>query len=349
MTQRSLLQTTHIPFGSLTDFDLVTTRTGPLLVGTHPDGACSWDPLRDQWSVHRLDNPWQDGEPGAPVIPTVLGAVMVDGRVVLGGGSEELPFTQWDLATGAVRVHADADDGNVSLEAEFLHTMEFPGRALFLPSTAMEVTAVWDAAYSSTEGHLGEVSVCSDNATTGMLHQQPVLLADDSDGRVVWDLLDHRYFVREFDTKIETTEGTEHLQCHALAHVAGRPQVVGVGYAGTLVLGDAGNGTLCGSRGTWGEPFPNAMPSDDETCSVAVGTVHGLPIAVTCTIRESADPDSYGTLRRWDLEGRRELGAPINTHEGGALGFQLTELAGRPVAVTVGASDETVRVWALDC
>jgi hypothetical protein len=64
MTELSLLQTAEIPFGALTDFHLVTTSTGPLLVGTHPDGACSWDPLRDRWAVHHLDSPWQPGGAG---------------------------------------------------------------------------------------------------------------------------------------------------------------------------------------------------------------------------------------------------------------------------------------------
>ncbi|MGY0064262.1 hypothetical protein ACWY4P_48865 [Streptomyces sp. LZ34] len=340
MAGLSLVQAVEIPFGCLADFALVTTSTGPLLVGTHPVGACTWDPVRDRWAVHRLDSPWRPGDgPDGPAAPSALGALVFDGRLVVGGGSEDQPFAQWDLDSGAVRVFADPDDYGV----DTVGALELPGRSLFLVSPEAEAVAVWDAAGSGTEERTGELNVrCDRTSATGTLDHRPLLVARDEDGGPIraWDL-DKRASLVEFDTEIETEDGEEMLTSFALANVGGRPYLVAAGSCGSLVLGDI-------DRGEWGQPFAGNEPHDETDTMVAVDAAHGLPIAVTGTDDPYPAPGFTSTLRAWDLERGHALGTPVTAHEGGMIGVQLTELDGRPVAVTVGRGDASVRVWALD-
>lgn len=339
MTELSLLQTAEIPFGALTDFHLVTTRTGPLLVGTHPDGACTWDPLRDRWAVHRLDSPWQSGEQDGPSAPSALRALVVDGRIVIGGGSDDLPFAQWDLDSGAVVVFADDDDFDV----DTVGSLELPGRCLFLVSPEEEAVALWDVVGSGAAKRVAELNArCGRASAVGMLGHRPVLVAADEDSGAihVWDLNDRAPLVG-FDNDLETEEGEETLLAVGLANVGGRPRVVAAGGYGSVVLGDI-------DSGEWGEPFAGSEPHDETDMLVDTGTANGSPIAVTCTYDPYPAPDFTSLLRAWDLEGGHALGGPVDAHEGGALGIQLTELDGRTVAVTVGRDDASVKVWALD-
>ncbi|MFE3143956.1 hypothetical protein [Streptomyces scopuliridis] len=340
MTELSLLDAVEIPFGSLTDFHLVTSSTGPLLVGTHPDGACTWDPLRDRWAVHRLDSPWQPGEEDGPAAPSTLRALVVDGRIVVGGGSDGLRFAQWDLDSGAVRVFADHDDFDV----DTVGTLELPGRSLFLVSPEAEAVALWDIVGGTGERTAELNARCDRTAATGMLDHRPVLVNRDEDGHgiQVWDLNDRARLV-VFDDGLETEEGEESLLAVGLATVGGRPRVVAAGVYGSVVLGDIGSGE-------WGDPFAGSEPHDEDETDVLVdtGTANGVPIAVACIYDPYPAPDFTSVLRAWDLEGGHALGGPVAAHEGGALGIQLTELDGRTVAVTVGRGDASVRVWALD-
>ncbi|NBE52895.1 hypothetical protein [Streptomyces boluensis] len=341
MAELSLVQTAEIPFGRLADFDLVTTSTGPLLVGTHPEGACTWDPLRDQWAVHRLDSPpWPPGHgPDGPAALTALGALVVDGRIVVGGGSKKQRFAQWDLDSGEIRTFADYHYFNV----DTVGTLELPDRSLFLTSPENEAVHVWDAA-DSGDGHPAEEhNVRYDRGTApGVLDGRPVLVAYDGDYGCngVWDLDEGLPFVK-FDHELETEDGEEWLTSFALTHVGGRPLVVAAGAFGSVVPVDI-------NRGEWGEPLAGHEPFEEETdIMVAVGAGDGPPIAVTCT-DPYPGPGSTSTLRAWDLEQDQALGSPVAAHEGGALGVQFTELDGRPVAVTVGRGDASVRVWAVD-
>ncbi|MFG3705467.1 hypothetical protein ACGF7U_12145 [Micromonospora sp. NPDC047670] len=342
MPELALVQTAEIPFGRLADFDLVTTSRGPLLVGTHPDGACTWDPLRDRWAVHRLDSPpWPPGYgPDGPATLSALGALVVDGRIVVGGGSNRQRFVQWDLDSGAVRAFADIHYFNV----DTVGTLELPGRSLFLTSPADEAVHVWDAT-ASGDGHPAEEhNVRYDRSTApGVLDGRPVLVAYDGDYGCngVWDLDEGLPFVK-FDAELETEDGEESLTSFALANVEGRSLVLAAGAFGSVVPVDI-------DRGEWGEPFTGNERLGEETdIMVAVGAADGPPIAVTCTYADYPDPGFTSTMRAWDLERGHALGGPVAAHEGGgALGVQFTELDGRSVAITVGRNDASVRVWAL--
>ena len=77
----------------LYDSDLVD-RDGRLpVIGSYQDLAFSWDPTTDQWAEHRLHVP-------SRAIPFVelnqIGAAVVDGRIVVGGGGDRQDFARWD-------------------------------------------------------------------------------------------------------------------------------------------------------------------------------------------------------------------------------------------------------------
>jgi eukaryotic-like serine/threonine-protein kinase len=49
-----------------------------------------------------------------------------------------------------------------------------------------------------------------------------------------------------------------------------------------------------------------------------------------------------GTVRVWDLEAGRSLGAPLEGHRRKVVAVAVGELGGRPIAVS-GGNDNTVR------
>lgn len=337
MAGLSLLRTVETPFGGLKlkDFDLVTTGSGPLLVGTHPDGACSWDLVQDRWTVHRLNNPCRP-ENGSDLLvaPSALAALVVDGRVVIGASGRQ-PFAQWDLDSGAVRVPADPEGFRV----DTVRTLQHPDRSLFVGSTAAEVTAIWDA--GGTGERVAELSTwCDRSSATGAIGHHQALVTRDVDSICLWDIEERFRFV-EFDSHVETEEGEEMLSSFALADLGGRrPRLVAIGERGSLVLGDV-------ESAEWDEPVALPVEPYGGGWSVVTGAVDGLPIAVaSTTYRLYPGADFTTTLCAWGLERRRPLGEPVAVRGGGLIGAEFTELDGRPVVVAVG--HEAVRVWVLD-
>lgn len=224
--------------------------------------------------MHRLDSPWQPGGQDGPAAPSALRALVVDGRIVVGKGSEGLRFAQWDLDSGAVRVFADHHDFDV----DTVGTLELPGRSLFLVSPEAEAVALWDVVGTGTGERTAELNArCDRTAATGMLDHRPVLVTADEDGGPihVWDLNDRVPLVG-FDNVLETEEGEEDLLAVGLADVGGRPRVVAAGGYGSVVLGDI-------DSGEWGVPFAGPEPHDETDMLVDTGTANGSPIAVTCT------------------------------------------------------------------
>lgn len=75
---------------------------------------------------------------------------------------------------------------------------------------------------------------------------------------------------------------------------------------------------------------------DHPTCPLAVGELHGRPIAATCS-------EAGTTVRVWDVETWRLVDEVVTGHHGGVTGIALGKLNEQSVVVTAGV-DKTLRV-----
>ncbi|MBN6056884.1 hypothetical protein JYK22_33465, partial [Nonomuraea sp. RK-328] len=330
------------------DFDIVVVDGRPLVVCSDFRGqnAFTWDPAGDRWAEHPLDKPaGPDGDELDCLLE--IGAVVLDGRIVVGGGGYRQPFAQWDLETGAVRTYLRDDQGGLAKTI----TTELAGRHLFVcgDSSVPARVRLWDAAQrdSLTEyqeedetwaevDHLAEpvdLNKGGDSGhfdsigglASGTLEGRPVVISGGVDGRVmVWDLEGAELLVR-FEPAPVSVMGV------GPATVDGRARVVAAGGASVL-LGDPGTGT-------WEERIDLPEGDDEGIGCMDVGVVDGGPVAVTGA--------EDGTVRVWDLRGRRLLGEPLTGNDREVFAVRVTELDGRTVAVTAGR-DGRMRVWDLD-
>ncbi|MFI6799800.1 hypothetical protein [Streptosporangium canum] len=340
----------RLPFdGQIHDFDIVVRNARPLLVGTHDRSrrAFTWDPASDLWTVYELGDPWLDEEDYTEL--TALGAAVVGGRVVIGGGGEHQGFAQWDLESGKVRL--SAQEGGVSSTSAAV----FDDRTLLVVGLSSGPTVqLWDPSVAEsddlddadldygTPGGLEEagpdeedpspydflvevdelkaVSYAASAVAAGMLHDRPVLVANGTDGGVlVWDIDEERPLT-EFD------DLEEELSDFALVIGGGPTRVVAAGKR-RLLAGDP-------ITGDWDEPL--TVPGADISCMDA-GLVNGRVVAVTGA--------KDGTVCAWDLAGRRLLGEPF-CGQGDVHAIRMTELNGHQVVISAGR-EGIVRVWEL--
>ena len=306
------------------DFDLVTVDGRLILVGS-PDRdrlACTWDPAGDRWTRYELDVPDEEF-PHTEL--TSLGAAVVDGRIVIGGGGDHQGFVMWDLETGRVRLSewqgsvgsvVRADFGDRSrLLVGFVGT---PGVQLWDPSDAEPEEPSSDDSPVDIE-ELECRSGTGSAAAAGLVAGRPVVVAGGLDGGVlVWDVEEERPLAQFDDLDEELTE-------FALAPVDGRMRVVAAG-GRSLVLGDL-------ESSEWGEPL--TVPGDEISCLTA-GTVHGRPFAVTGA--------RDGTICVWDLAERRLLGQPLQGHGSEVFGVRVADLDSRPVIIS-SAHCDSVHLW----
>ncbi|WP_330358829.1 hypothetical protein [Streptomyces chartreusis] len=317
------------------DFDLVT-RAGKLTLvaaalGYHVD-VCTWDPVSDRWTDYKLDAPAFDND--HPDL-AVIGAAVVDGRIVVGGGGDHHGFATWDLKTGKVRLENDASlqgSTNSAVRADF------GGRSVFVVGHQDGVDLVDPRMTESDEGgedsdpekpspygplvdieELECWSGASSAAAAGLWTGRPAVVARGRHGGVlVWDIEEGRHLAKLCDLGETLTE-------FALAPVDGRMRVVAAG-GQSLVLGDS-------DSNDWGASF--TVPGDEVSCLTA-GTVHGRPLAVTGA--------RDGTICVWDLTERRLLGQPLRGHGSEVLGLRMADLDSRPVIIS-SAHGDSVHLW----
>ncbi|MEV0390178.1 WD40 repeat domain-containing protein [Nonomuraea sp. NPDC050643] len=345
MTVRSPLISSLPPScHEIMDFDLVTLDGRLILVGSPGMDrlACTWDPARDRWTQFELDVPDEDF-PRADL--AALGAAVVKGRIVIGGGGDHQGFAMWDLETGKVRLSAQeggmasvvrADFGDRSrLLVGFVGTW---GVELWDPSVAEpkdrddgdgdlddEDDSVTEPEQPSPYDSVVDIeelecqSRASSAAAAGLWAGRPVVVAGGRDGGVlVWDIEEERHLVEFDDLDEEPTE-------FALASVDGRMRVVAAG-GQSLVLGDP-------ESSQWGEPF--TVPGGEVSCLTA-GTVYGRAFAVTGA--------RDGTICVWDLAERRLLGQPLQGHGSEVFGLRVADLGSRPVIIS-SAHNDSVHLW----
>lgn len=147
MKSSSLLRSSRIISDSpIQDFDIVAMDGRPLVVCADSRGqqAFTWKPAEDRWTAHPLENPYgpvEDEMTGECLLE--IGAAVVDGRIVVGGGGYEQSFAQWDLETGAVRTYIRDEHGGLAK----VRTVELGGRPWFLcgDSSVPAKVRLWDA------------------------------------------------------------------------------------------------------------------------------------------------------------------------------------------------------------
>ncbi|MGH8879086.1 MAG: hypothetical protein ACRD0P_17385, partial [Stackebrandtia sp.] len=257
------------PFDGVRDFDLVVHDGRTLVVAT-PDRdhrACVWDPAADEWTQFRLDSPSPDDADYTEIYS--MGAAVVDGRIVIGGGGDHQGFALWDLETGKVRL--DAEEGGVASAAR----ADFGGRSLIVVGGSSHTDVqLWDPAVDDGDkerpdrpspydfhveiGDLFAQSYAGSAIGAGMLYGRPVVVATAHDGGVlVWDIDQQRPLV-EFD---DLGNG---LFDFNITNVDGCELVVASG-GQNLMLGDP-------ETGRWSDPL--TVPGGDVSCLDA-GTVSG--------------------------------------------------------------------------
>ncbi|MFF4520648.1 WD40 repeat domain-containing protein [Streptomyces bluensis] len=326
------------------DFDLVTLDGRLILVGS-PDQdrlACSWDPASDHWTQYELDVP---DEEFRYTELTALGAAVVDGRIVIGGGGDHQGFAMWDLETGKVQLSAQEGGTGSVVRVDFGDRSRLLvgfagvwGVQLWDPPVvepedrqhddgglANEDDSVTEPEQPSPYDSLVDIeelecqSGASSAAAAGLLAGRPVVVAGGRDGGVlVWDIEEERHLAK-FDDLDET------LSEFALASVDGRIRVVAAG-GQSLVLGDPGSNK-------WGEPL--TVPGGDISCMTA-GIVRGRPFAVTGA--------RDGAICVWDLADRRLLGRPLQGHTSKVLGLRVADIDSRPVIIS-SAHCDSVHLW----
>lgn len=320
------LRSRRIPSeNQIDDFDLCVDAEGRTwaVCADSVSNVYSWNVAADRWRHHPLDVPFDDGKTDFTEIDAIA-AVVVDGRVVVGGGAQHQPFALWDLESGAVRSHARLDHAGVGKACGGV----LGGRPVLVAgdSSVPPWLRVWDAAgddyveppeYDAGFDSTGDIALAE-------LGGVPVVVWGQYDGTVtVWNA--DGECVRKFAEPDITVCGV------AVATVDGAERVVVAGND-VVLLGDP-------ATGVWSSPMSEDEDGDFDGTGIScldTGVVAGRPIAVTGT----AD----GVVQVWDLTTLEHVGEPLRGHESDVNAVAVTVLDGRMVAVTAGR-DGFLRVW----
>ncbi|MEU0572341.1 WD40 repeat domain-containing protein [Nonomuraea sp. NPDC005983] len=265
MTAFSVIRSAVIPSaGPIQDFDIVRLDGRPLLVCVDTvNGVFLWDPSEDRWSRHQLDMPFHKDSDLRFTEVLAIGAVVHNGRIVIGGGATHQPFAQWDLGSGAVRVFADESHAGLGKSLG----MELDGRPMLVggDSSTCPRVRVYDVERRELHAELCEHHFDGlGGLTSGMLKDRPVLVSGSWDGSaVVWDLRERRSLVK-FGRYVGGLQGV------GLVPVGGRPHVVAASRA-EVVLGDP-------ETGEWGEPLAG---HDGEVSAVRLTELDGRTAVIT--------------------------------------------------------------------
>ncbi|ONK15906.1 WD40 repeat domain-containing protein [Streptomyces sp. MP131-18] len=349
----ALALSSQLPTGRLWDLDLVTVDGRLLVVCAVEPSAYTWEPSEDRWTRYRLDMPYRPDDFRAMIgypptsndkdaeLFTRVCAAVVDGRIVVGGAEYRESFAQWDLTSGAVRVHARLSHGGTGKVA----TVWLNGQPFFI--SCSDRTYMWNAARKDTNGATDvEPAVLYGNRDTvagiaaGTLNGRPVVIFGSyKDSVAVWDV-DTQNVVREFPCPVPVADV-------GLATVDGLTRVVAAG-GNRVILGDPDTGVwewegpIDEDSIEFDEEFDEEDKEEKETAisCMDVSVVGGRPVAVT----GSKD----GRVCVWSLAERRLVHGPFDEHHGReVVGVRVADLDGRTVAITAG-QDGRVLVWDLE-
>ncbi|MEV5888681.1 WD40 repeat domain-containing protein [Nonomuraea fuscirosea] len=344
--------TSQVPSGSaVLDFDLVVVAERPLVVCTHHVSrrACTWDPTTDEWTEYQLDNPWLDeGDSDRDYTElTALGAAVVNGRIVVGGGGDHQGFAQWDLETGAVLDGAEPTSVSsvraATLSGQTVFVLGFAAPGMEVQSPAKNGRPETDDLDAHEPGDddgeeglfwlTGELE-CDGSIAAGTLWGRSVIAANSVQGGItVWDFDEDKPIV-ELDVPDDIDDGFNHF---ALATVQDQAFLIAAGER-VLAVCDVSDA----DDPVWAEPI--TVPGGNVECLDA-GVVDGRVVAAT--------GGHDGTLCLWDIADRLLLAEPNTAHRcderdasSEVCAVRFTELNAHPAVITAGR-DHTVRLWGL--
>ncbi|GHF69697.1 WD40 repeat protein [Amycolatopsis bartoniae] len=255
-----------------------------------------------------------------------LALAAVDGRL-LGLAAGDNLVQVWDLLQA--RLLAERETGPDDM-VHGLAVTDLDGRPVWI-TVGEEGLRVWDLrTHDLVAGPVGERMYA---VAVTELDGTPVAVTGGPSGARVWDLRS----LRELG---DPMPGPESVFQVAVAEVAGRPVVL------------TGSGDRDGTLRLWDlrTRRPIGQPRTDHGWSVsgiAVTELDGRPVAVTSSGHHEPGPDDEDTtLLVWDLPEWRLLGR-LAGHTQGTQCVAVTEVDGRPVAVTGGGWEGTVRLWDL--
>jgi WD40 repeat protein len=267
------------------------------------------------------------GLPWSSYQSPALALTTLDGRLLaIVGGSNRVQV--WDLLEARLVVERKTDPYD-SIHA--VAVTELDGRPVW-GCAGSEGLRVWDLrTHEPVAGPMGERLYA---LAFTELAGEPVAVTGDFTALRVWDLRSGR----EIGPAMKSPESVFHI---AVTDLAGRRVVV------------TGSGDGSGALRLWDlrTHRPIGEPRTDHGWSVsgiAVTELDGRPVAVTSSGHNNPGPDDEDTtLLVWDLLDWRRMGRPLAGHTQGTQAVAVTEADGRPVAVTGGGWDGTVRLWDL--
>ena len=358
------------PARCLYDFDLVTCDGRLLLLGTANQNhtICGWDPLADEWTEYRLQNAaLEEGTDFSEI--TSLGAAVVDGRVVVGGGGEFQGFSTWDLASGQVRLYEQPDVvGSVGTARFGDHTMFVVGSADGFGVTLWDPAAVEPDEDEDDDPEAGPLEIVVEQLTgrstassavaAGFWDGRRLLVAGDGHGRVSM-------------ADVDTSTVVARLPAPAKGAVADRAILYCAPTEAPAVDGSAsGDSASGGTVAAHTAATDFALTSVDGAVRVLAAGGHRLYVGdptvaswlqvfevpggpIGCLDARRMNDRTFcvtgaqdGTICVWDLAERRLLLQPSNEHGSTVYGVRIAELDGQPVVISA-AHDGTVRVLEL--
>ncbi|ADD45378.1 WD40 repeat domain-containing protein [Stackebrandtia nassauensis] len=257
----------------IVDFDLVTVGGRVLLVGS-PDRdrlVCTWDPASDRWTRYELDVPAEEF-PHTEL--TSLGAAVVDGRIVIGGGGDHQGFVLWDPSDAGPEDDSVVDieelecrSGTSSAAAAGLWT----GRPVVVAGGSDGGVLVWDieeerplAEFDDLDEELTEFALASVDGRTRVV-------AAGENSVVLGDLESSEWGERM------TVPGGE-ISCLTAATVHGRPFAVTGASDGTIRVWDLAGCRLLGQpQGHNSEVF-GVRIADLDSRPVLISSAHRDPV-----------------------------------------------------------------------
>ncbi|WP_433323446.1 hypothetical protein [Spirillospora sp. CA-294931] len=319
----ALLATLTAHRGNISSMAAGTYDGRPIaLSGSEGGRMCLWD-VADQRPIGSVI----DGLPWSSYQSPYLALTTLDDRLlaVVGGANRA---QVWDLLAARLIVERTFDQGD---SVDGVAVTELDGRPVWV-SLGRKGMRLWDLrTHELVAGPMGERPRA---VAFTELDGDPVAVTGGWTSVQVWDPRSGR----EIGPAMPTPGAVFHL---AVAEVAGRPVVVNgcADGSGMLQLWDLRTRRMIGE------------PRSDHGWSVsgiAVTELDGRPIAVTSSGHNDPGPDDDDTtLLVWDLLDWRPVGRPLAGHTEGTQAVAVTKVDGRPVAVTGGGWDGTVRLWDL--